>query len=255
MERLYGRHAIEEALRARRRRLVRLLIRWGPIRPELERVVELAKQAGVPVQQVEAADLPVGAGPAEAGYQGVVLEAGPLPTCFDARKLAVRRSDAPESSRPRRLVALDGVEDPQNVGALARVANAAGVDGLVMAQRRSPPLSPALARASAGAIEWLPVARVPNLARSLSDLKEEGYWVIGADPEADATLYDLTAPLAGGDLVVVLGAEGRGIRPGIQRLIDHPVRIPMLGEVASLNVATAGAVILFELLRRTRGTA
>ncbi|MBW2233350.1 MAG: RNA methyltransferase [Deltaproteobacteria bacterium] len=245
---LYGRHTIEEALRARRRRLVRLLIREGPFRPELEPLVALARAAGVPVAQVEVDALPGGAGPAEAGFQGVVLEAGPLPEFTDVRELARPRGPAEPS---RRLVALDGVEDPQNVGALARVADAAGIDGLILTRRRAPPLSPALARASAGAIEWLPVARVHNLGRALTTLKEAGFWVIGADPEASESLYELADPLLSGDLVVVLGAEGKGIRTSIRGALDHPIRIPMLGEVASLNVATAGAVMLFELLRRS----
>jgi 23S rRNA (guanosine2251-2'-O)-methyltransferase len=248
LESLFGRHSIEEALRARRRRLTRLLIRKGPSRPELEPLVALAREAGVAVEQVEPQALPGGAGPADAGYQGVVLEAGPLPELADV--LALARA-VPASGRPRRLLALDGVEDPQNVGALVRVADAAGVDGLILTHRRSPPLSPALARASAGAIEWLPVARVPNLSRALATLQREGFWVIGADPEAGESLYDLGAPLLSGDCVLVLGAEGKGIRPGIRSALDHPVRIPMSGQVASLNVATAGAVILFELLRRS----
>jgi 23S rRNA (guanosine2251-2'-O)-methyltransferase len=249
VECLHGRHSIEEALRARRRALSRLLIRRGPSRPELEPLVALAREAGVPVLQVEADALPAGVGPAEAGFQGVVLEAGPLPELTDVRVLA--RREAPAAGG-RRLVALDGIEDPQNVGALARVADAAGADGLILTQRRAPPLSPALARASAGAIEWLPVARVPNLGRALETLKEEGFWVIGADPAAPESLYELGDRLLTGDLVLVLGAEGKGLRASIRQALDHPVRIPMLGEVASLNVATAGAVILFELLRRSQ---
>jgi len=119
-----------------------------------------------------------------------------------------------------------------------------------MTRRRSPPLSPALARASAGAIDWLPVARVANLVRALEELKTKGFWVVGADPEAKMELYELPDRLLLGDLVVVLGAEGRGLRPGVRAAVDHPVRIPMRGRVASLNVASAGAVLLYELLRR-----
>ena len=112
------------------------------------------------------------------------------------------------------------------------------------------PLSPALVRASAGAIEWLPVARVTNLARSIKYLKTQGFWVVGADPSAAESLYTVPDRVLQGDLAVVLGAEGKGLRPEVQKLVDHPVRIDMQGQVASLNVAAAGAVLLFELLRR-----
>jgi 23S rRNA (guanosine2251-2'-O)-methyltransferase len=153
---------------------------------------------------------------------------------------------------PRTLVALDGVEDPQNLGAIARVAEAAGAQGLILTRRRSPPLSPAVARASAGAIEWLPVARVPNLPRALNVLKSKGFWAFGSDPEATEELFDLSDRQLSGDRVVVLGAEGRGLRRGIAQVLDHRVRIPMEGQVDSLNVSSAAAVVLFEFLRRSR---
>ncbi len=153
----------------------------------------------------------------------------------------------------RALVALDGVEDPQNLGAIARSAHAAGVSGLVLPQRRSAPLSPAVSRASAGAIEHLPVAQVVNLARALERLKEAGFWVVGAEAEAPQDLFAADARFWKGDLVFVFGAEGRGIRPGLERQIDLRFAIPMAGQVASLNVSAAAAVVLFEWVRRSRG--
>jgi 23S rRNA (guanosine2251-2'-O)-methyltransferase len=157
-----------------------------------------------------------------------------------------------ERLRPgSRLVLLDGVEDPQNLGAIARVADAAGVSGIVLTTRHAPPLSPTVSRTSAGAIEWLPVARVANLIRAIEDLKRAGFWVVGADPEAAPELYDLPDPLFRGHLALVLGAEGRGLRPGVLKQLDHPVRIPMRGRVGSLNVAAAAAAVLYEVLRRT----
>ncbi len=182
----------------------------------------------------------VGEGP---NPQGVVLEAGPLPE--------VELEDfAAASEAPRRLIVLDGVEDPQNVGALARVAEGAGCLGMVLSRRRAPPLSPAVVRASAGAIEWLPVARVTNLSRAINYLKQEGFWVVGADPAATESLFRMPDRVLQGDLVVVMGAEGRGLRPEVEKLVDHPVRIEMQGQVASLNVSTAAAILLFELQRR-----
>ena len=226
-----------EALRARRRRLVRLRIRPGLHHPELETLRAAARDARVPIEPLE----PAGAGP-EAS-RGVVLEAGPLPE-------APLEELVQDRGGPRTLVALDGVEDPQNLGAIARVAEASGAAGLVLTRRRAPPLSPAVARSSAGAIEWLPVARVANLPRALNALKTEGFWIFGCDAEEGRDLFGLPERILGGDGVLVFGAEGRGLRPAVERTLDHRVRIPMAGRVASLNVSAAAAVVLFELARR-----
>jgi 23S rRNA (guanosine2251-2'-O)-methyltransferase len=252
IERLHGRHVIEEALRAGRRRLDRLLVKKGGVGPDLERLVGLARDAGLPVVETDSARLVELAQWGDTGLQGAILEAGPLPELGGVAELC----EAVGGKRgTRRFVILDGVEDPQNVGGIARVLDAAGAGGLIMTHRRSPPLSPALARASAGAIEWLPVARVTNLVRALEELKSEGFWIVAADPEADVDLFTLPDRLLEGDLGVVLGAEGRGLRRGVQAAVDHPIRIPMQGNVASLNVATAGAVLLYEILRRTSARA
>lgn len=241
-ERLYGIHPIREALRAGRRRMCRLRVRAGRRRPELAEIVAAARAAGVPVEETSPDELGRGLEPG-ANHQGVVLEAGPLPEV----PLADLVRAVPT---PRSLVALDGVEDPRNVGAILRVAEAAGVDGLLLTRRRAPPLGPVVARASAGASEWLPVARVPNLVRALNQLKSLGFWIFGADPSAPLDVFGLPDRLVGGDRVVVLGAEGRGMRPAVARAVDHRVRVPMGGRVASLNVSAAAAVLLFELGRR-----
>jgi 23S rRNA (guanosine2251-2'-O)-methyltransferase len=238
---LYGLHSCVEALRAKRRQIWALLVKPGAERrAEVRELIRLAETRAIPVREL-AGDLfesPDGANP-----QGVGLEVGPLP------ELEIEDLVSP-SDEPRRIVILDGVEDPQNVGALARVAEGSGVRGMVLARRRAPPLSPAVARASAGAIEWLPVARVTNLARGIKYLKSQGFWIVGADPSAADSLYQVPDRVLRGDLAVVMGAEGRGLRPEIRKLVDHPVRIEMRGRVASLNVSAAGAVLLFELLRR-----
>jgi 23S rRNA (guanosine2251-2'-O)-methyltransferase len=238
---LLGVHSCVEALRAGRRRVFALLVKSGAERrPEVRDLIRLAKERGLPIRNL---DLDLVERPEVGNPQGVGLEVGPLP------ELAIEDLVAP-SDEPRRLVILDGVEDPQNVGALARVAEGSGVKGMVLSKRRAPPLSPALARASAGAIEWLPVARVTNLARAIKYLKKNGFWVVGADVSATESLYGVPDHVLQGDLAVVLGAEGKGLRPEVKKLVDHPVRIDMQGQVASLNVAAAGAVLLFELLRR-----
>jgi 23S rRNA (guanosine2251-2'-O)-methyltransferase len=243
---LYGLHPVTEALRAHRRALHRLRVRKGRGGPELARILALAQALGIPVEEELDASFRRAVA-ADANTQGVLLEAGPLPILSLPQLMTAGGS-------PRMLVALDGVEDPQNVGAIARVAEAAGAIGLVLTERRAPPVGPAVARASAGAIERLPVARVPNLVRALEALRAGGYWIFGADAEAPASLFSLADRVFEGDACVVLGAEGRGIRPGVRDQVDHLVRVPMAGALASLNVATAAAVVLFEWVRR-RGEA
>jgi 23S rRNA (guanosine2251-2'-O)-methyltransferase len=226
---LTGLHAVREALRARRRRLDRLLLRAGRSRPEFE---ELDRR-------IES----------EENHQGVALKAGPLPELSLAELIDVA---ANKTKGGRRLLALDGVEDPQNVGAVARVAESAGVSGMILTDRRAPALTASVARASAGAIEWLPVARVANLGRALSELQSKDYWVLAAALGAEGTLYEMEDRILTGNLVVVLGAEGRGVRPSTLDQADHRVEIPMIGHVQSLNVSTAGAVLLYDLLRRAQ---
>jgi 23S rRNA (guanosine2251-2'-O)-methyltransferase len=149
----------------------------------------------------------------------------------------------------RLLLALDGVEDPQNLGALLRVADGAGVDGVLLTERRSAPLSPVAVKASAGAAEHLRIARVVNLVRALEDLKRRNLWIIGLDERgtSDYDQFDLT-----GDCVLVLGREGAGLHDLVRRTCDYLLRIPMSGGVSSLNVSAAGAVVLFEAFRQRR---
>jgi 23S rRNA (guanosine2251-2'-O)-methyltransferase len=141
------------------------------------------------------------------------------------------------------------VEDPQNLGALLRVADGAGVDGVVLTERRSAPLSPVAVKASAGAAEHLRIARVVNLVRALEELKRRNLWIIGLDERgtADYDQFDLK-----GDCVIVLGREGAGLHELVRRTCDHLLRIPMAGGVSSLNVSAAGAVVLYEAFRQRR---
>ena len=147
------------------------------------------------------------------------------------------------------MLALDGVEDPQNLGALLRTAEAAGVDGVLLTERRSAPLSPVAIKASAGAAEHLRLARVVNLVRSLEMLKERNLWCVGLDERAttDYDRYDFRS-----NTVLVLGREGAGLHDLVRRTCDHLLRIPMAGKVESLNVSAAGAVVLFEAARQRR---
>jgi 23S rRNA (guanosine2251-2'-O)-methyltransferase len=147
------------------------------------------------------------------------------------------------------MLALDGVEDPQNLGALLRVADGAGVSGVVLTERRSAPLSPVAVKASAGAAEHVRVARVVNLVRALEQVKQANIWCVGLDERgtADYTEYDFTS-----SCMLVLGREGAGLHDLVRRTCDHLLRIPMAGHVSSLNVSAAGAVVLYEAFRQRR---
>lgn len=241
MEALAGYHCVREALRARRRRLLRVWIR-SPAPRGGEAIQALADAAGVPVEWVPEAELEAKLPPGVRS-QGLVLEAGPVPERGLEAALAL-----PVAERPL-VVALDGVEDPQNVGAIARAAEAAGARALLLTRRRAPALTAAVSRASAGAIEHLPVVRVPNLARALRELGERGYWRLGADAGAAVPPYWAAQALWAAPAVLVLGSEEHGLRPGVARELDQRLRIPMRGRVESLNVAAAAAVLLFDAAR------
>ncbi len=242
MEVLYGLHPVEEAVKAGRRRFDQVLVARERHDERLERLVTLCREAGLRVRQetrdqlTQLAQSPT--------HQGVVA------LVHGQESLSIE--DLFEPAGPgsaRLLLALDGVEDPQNLGALLRVADGAGVDGIVLTERRSAPLSPVAVKASAGAAEHLRIARVVNLVRALEELKRRNLWIIGLDERGtcDYDQFDLT-----GDCVLVLGREGAGLHDLVRRTCDHLLRIPMAGGVSSLNVSTAGAVVLYEAFRQRR---
>jgi 23S rRNA (guanosine2251-2'-O)-methyltransferase len=250
MEVLYGVHPVEEALKAGRRRFDHVLVARERHDDRLARLVADCRQAGVRVRQEAREHLTQLAG--TAAHQGVVALVRPqeLLTIEDLFTPLPAIGETPKAGRL--LLALDGVEDPQNLGALLRVADGAGVDGIVLTERRSAPLSPVAVKASAGAAEHLRIARVVNLVRALEDLKRQNIWVIGLDERgaADYDQFDLT-----GDLVLVLGREGAGLHDLVRHTCDHMLRIPMAGGVSSLNVSAAGAVVLYEAYRQRRSKA
>jgi 23S rRNA (guanosine2251-2'-O)-methyltransferase len=244
MEVLYGLHAVEEALRAGRRRFDHVLVARERHDGRLERIVQACRQAGVRVRAESRDQLTQTA--KTAAHQGVVA-------LVRAQEFLALEDlflpHPPSSPAARLLLALDGVEDPQNLGALLRVADGAGVDGVLLTERRAAPLSAVAVKASAGATEHLRIARVVNLVRALEELKQRNLWVIGLDERGstDYDQFDLT-----GDCVLVLGREGAGLHDLVRRTCDHLLRIPMAGGVSSLNVSAAGAVVLYEAARQRR---
>jgi 23S rRNA (guanosine2251-2'-O)-methyltransferase len=243
MEVLYGLHPVEEALKAGRRRFDHVLVARERQDDRLGRLVSDCRQAGVRVRQESRDQLTHLAG--TTAHQGVVALVRPQ----EFLTIEDLFEPAAQSEAARLVLALDGVEDPQNLGALLRVADGAGVDGIILTERRSAPLSPVAAKASAGAAEYLRIARVVNLVRALEELKSRNLWIIGLDErgEIDYDRFDFT-----GDCVLVLGREGAGLHDLVRRTCDHLLRIPMAGGVNSLNVSTAGAVVLYEAFRQRR---
>jgi len=250
MEVLYGLHSVEEALRAGKRRFDHVLVARERQDERLARLVSECREAGVRVRQEPREQLTQLAG--TPAHQGVVAMVRPQ-QALSIEDLFAPPAAPPGAPRPARLLlALDGVEDPQNLGALLRVADGAGVDGVVLTERRSAPLSPVAVKSSAGAAEHLRIARVVNLVRALEDLKQQNLWIIGLDERGaeDYDQFDFT-----GDCVLVLGREGAGLHDLVRRTCDHLLRIPMAGGVSSLNVSAAGAVVLYEAFRQRRRAA
>jgi 23S rRNA (guanosine2251-2'-O)-methyltransferase len=237
-ERLYGVHLVVEALRARRRQVREVWIARGRDDRHAREIRELAEQQGIPVRQPGRAQLDREM--PDAIHQGVVAVAGPLPLWQEDDLLAAA-GPAPL------LVILDGVEDPRNLGAVIRSAVAAGVDGILMSSRRSAPLSPVAARASAGGSERVRIGRCGNVAALLRRMRNTGTWTVGLDAGADRlwTDFDFRSGTA-----LVVGGEGKGLRPLVRRTVDAVVRIPMAGGMESLNLAVATAVVLFEAVRQ-----
>lgn len=231
---IYGKNPVREALRGERR----VAEIWIDGKLQGERWIAEAAQRGCAVSVATGGELTGLCGSAD--HQGVVAEVEPF-VYADAAGLF--RGPQPL------VVALDQVQDPQNLGAVARVAECAGANGLIVPERRSAAVTAAVCRSSAGAVEHLPVARVKNLARSLVEAKEHGAWVYGASAAPSGTI-PYTQPDYGGPVVLVLGSEGRGLRKGVADACDALLRIPLRGRIESLNVAAAAAALLFEIARQ-----
>ena len=244
MEVLYGLHPVTEALRSGSRQFDHVCVARDRQDNRLQAVIDACRDAGVKVRFEPREHLEkLAKNPSHQGVVALVRER----TFADLEDLI-----APPGDAKSLLLALDGVEDPQNLGALIRVADGAGVDGVILPERRSAPLSPTAIKASAGAAEHVKIAKVVNLVRSLERLKEENIWCIGLD-ERGTINYDDYSYL--GPCCLVLGREGEGLHELVRKTCDQLLRIPMAGKVSSLNVSTAGAVVLYEAARQRRAAA
>ncbi len=246
MDKLTGIHAVREALEAGRA-FDRIVIARGRQDTRVEEIVQLARERNISVRFEDRGQLDRLADSKD--HQGVVAlaaarAAGTLDEILAAANAGTGRGEK------GLIVLLDGVEDPHNLGAIIRTALAAGAHGVVIPERRAVGLTDTVARASAGALAHLPVAKVTNLARAMEELKEAGYWMIGLDEGADKsyTQVDFSSPVG-----IVLGGEGKGLHELTRKRCDYVVSLPTMGPVKSLNVSVAAGVVLFEVLRQRRG--
>ena len=244
-EQIEGRQAVREALLARRRKVYEIWLAndLDPA-PIIDDIVELAHHQRVPVQEV--ARKRVDAEAHTDAPQGVLAKCAPIRE-HDLDDLAKRQKGKPLPF----LVALDGVTDPGNLGAVLRSADGAGVTGVVLAKHRAVHVTPTVAKTAAGAIEYLPMSVVSGIPAALLRLRELGVWVVGLDGDAPMSLFDLPA-IDDDPVCVVMGAEGSGLSRLVRQRCDVLVSIPMQGGVASLNVSAAAALACFEVARRRK---
>ena len=237
---LIGRNAVTEALRAGRG-INKLLLAEGDKEGAVSEILALAKERGIVTQFVERSKIEAIAGGLR--HQGVLAYAAPVAYAEleDILKAAEEKGEDPF------LLLLDELEDPHNLGALLRTADATGVHGVLIPKRRSVPLTATVAKTSAGAIEYVPVARIGNITQTLKALKDKGFWVAGADMDGTQNYYeaDLTGPL-----VLVVGSEGKGMGRLTKEACDFIVKMPMTGRINSLNASVAGSILMYESMRQ-----
>ncbi len=238
MPNIYGVLPVLEALRAGGRRIERIVIADGAKHERLREITEAARQAGVPVRREPRAALDRLSN--RANHQGVIAIASGANYADEEQILAVLTSDS-------LLVLLDGVEDPHNLGAIIRTAECAGATAVIIPERRAAHVTEVVAKTSAGATEYVPIARVTNLARFIERLKQRNVWVVGVEQSGEMpyTGYDYAGAVA-----LVLGSEGDGLHRLVRERCDAVVSIPMRGRIGSLNVSVAAGVVLFEALRQ-----
>jgi 23S rRNA (guanosine2251-2'-O)-methyltransferase len=243
-EQIEGRHPVLEALKAGRE-INKILLAEGAEKGPASEIAWLARERGIVVQRVPRAKLEAVA--QSRNHQGVIAYLA----AKEYVELETLIERAVQSDRPGLLVILDEIEDPYNFGSILRTAEGAGAHGVVIPKRRAVPLTATVAKASAGAIEHMPVARVGNIGQALETLKKAGFWVVGTDVDAPQlyTQADLNMPLA-----VVIGNEGKGLGEVVKKHCDFLVRLPMEGAVQSLNASVATGILLYEIVRQ-RGMA
>ncbi len=233
-----GKNAVLEALKSGQP-LIRVLIADDLDRHVIAQISQLASKKNIPYRQMSKQKLSLIAGE---NHRGVAAEAA----ACDYVELEEILRRAAEHEAPPLLMILDEIEDPHNLGAVLRTALAAGADGVIIPKRNAAPLNATVSRTSAGAVNYLPVARATNLTQTIQSLQQQGFWIVGADMDGQPMWQvDMTGPLA-----IVMGSEGKGLAPLIRKHCDFIASIPMQGQVGSLNVSAAAAILLYEAVRK-----
>jgi len=235
MDRIGRLNPLLEVLKSSPNRINKILIQEGKKQKKIDEIIHLAKTKQIPFLFVPRQRL----GNLDRNHQGAVALISP--------KEFSSLDDIFTSDRIPFLLLLDGIEDPQNLGAIIRTAEGAGVDGIILPERRSVGLSETVSLVSAGALEYLKVARVKNLARVMDDLRGRGIWLVGAEGGYKELWYEFDYKLPVG---LVLGSEGKGLRPLIRKKCDKILSIPLLGSITSLNVSAAASIFLYEVVRQ-----
>jgi 23S rRNA (guanosine2251-2'-O)-methyltransferase len=242
LEKIYGVHAVEALLRHHPKRVKQIWLSEGRSEPRIQALLDLAGQNRVAVGQAERRELDAWV---EGVHQGVVAEVSPSQVWGEnmLEELLERTEGSPL------ILVLDGVTDPHNLGACLRTADAAGATAVIVPKDKSATLTPVVRKVACGAAEVIPLIAVTNLARTLEKLQQRGLWVVGTAGEAEQELYqqDMTGPI-----VLIMGAEGKGMRRLTREHCDFLVKLPMAGSVSSLNVSVATGVCLFEAVRQRR---
>jgi 23S rRNA (guanosine2251-2'-O)-methyltransferase len=244
-ELIYGRNAVYECLRAKRRDVFKLVVSEGAQeKGTLAQCIQLAQERRIAIQRVPRAQLDK----INEGHQGVAAEVSGYPYVTLDETLRTAQGD---SAQPLFLV-LDCVQDPQNLGTLLRTAEATGVNGVVIAEDRAASVTPAAVNASSGATEHLKIVRVANITRALEKLKESDLWVVGLDASGAPGAVDYMTVDLRGPLAIVVGSEGQGMRRLVRETCDILVKLPIRGQITSLNAAVAGSILLYETLRQRK---
>lgn len=239
-DKIEGRNPVLEGLKSGRE-IDKIFVAKGAVEGSIKKIIAIAKEKGIPVQQVERQKLNE-LSTSEA-HQGVIA----LAAAHDYVELEDILARAEEKGKDAFLLILDEIMDPHNLGSIMRTAEAVGVDGIIIPKRRAVGLTAVVAKTSAGAIEYVPVAKVSNISQTIDKLKKMGIWVTGADMsgEKEHYLMDLKGPIA-----LVIGSEGSGISRLVKEKCDFLVKLPMVGQISSLNASVAAAVLMYEVFRQ-----
>ena len=238
---LFGIHPILEALKSSKRRCYKIIVKEGTSNSRIQTIKTLATSLQTKIETLPNRDFQKKYG--DLAHQGIIGHFSPNQAweINDLIQKAFQISPSPT------LVLLDEIQDPQNLGAIIRSAEALGIQGIILPERRSAPVTETVAKCSAGAVEFLPIASVSNLVNAVEILKKAGFWAVGADSTAETPCHEMKFDFP---VALIIGGEGKGIRPLLRKKCDFTIHIPMAGQLDSLNAAAASAVIFYEILRQ-----